>query len=231
MYLALASFAAGSGGGGGRDAGVSNGGLIHRVGSLTKMPNGSDHDDHYRHGDNMRSSVNHHHPHRPSVKNGILDHGHKRPSYYKHRRFVPLVPLVPLVPRTRKQSDQYCLGRGYNSIFCLDIKEMSCRTPLTWHSKVKAAGVHRKRPQNVKFKYLKIDHRIDIGIFRWRSIRTGKLIDFWTHTRCFLKHTQGNAVFSETSASAERNPEPDLVNRIQWYNYPQFTRKTNNRVH
>ncbi|XP_076597612.1 calcium channel, voltage-dependent, L type, alpha 1F subunit isoform X1 [Chaetodon auriga] len=71
-------------GGGGGDGGVSNGGLIHRVGSLTKMPNGSDHDEHLRRGDNMRSSVNHHHPHRPSVKNGLLDR--QRPSYYKHGR-------------------------------------------------------------------------------------------------------------------------------------------------
>ncbi|XP_060913276.1 calcium channel, voltage-dependent, L type, alpha 1F subunit [Labrus mixtus] len=68
------------------EGGVSNGGLIHRVGSLTKMPNGSEHDEHHRRGDNMRSSLNHHHQRRPSAKNGGLEHGHKRPSYYKHGR-------------------------------------------------------------------------------------------------------------------------------------------------
>eukprot|EP00064_Thunnus_orientalis_P021728 superscaffoldBa00006797_g21896 len=68
------------------DGGVSNGGLIHRVGSLTKMPNGSEHDEHIRRGENMRSSVNHHHHRRASVKNSVLDHVHKRPSYYKHGR-------------------------------------------------------------------------------------------------------------------------------------------------
>lgn len=71
---------------------MSNGGLIHRVGSLTKTPNGSDHDEHIRRGDNMRSSVNHHHSRRPSVKNSMLDHAHKRPSYYKHGRYK-LVPV------------------------------------------------------------------------------------------------------------------------------------------
>lgn len=68
------------------DGGVSNGGLIHRVGSLTKMPNGSEHDQHLHRGDNMRSSVNLHHHRHPSVKNGLLDHAPKRPSYYKHAR-------------------------------------------------------------------------------------------------------------------------------------------------
>ncbi|XP_075882176.1 calcium channel, voltage-dependent, L type, alpha 1F subunit [Nelusetta ayraudi] len=73
------------------EGGVSNGGLIHRVGSLTKMPNGSDHDEHHRRGDSVRSSVNHHHPQHhhgrhPSVRNGTLDHGHKRPSYHKYTR-------------------------------------------------------------------------------------------------------------------------------------------------
>lgn len=73
------------------ESGVSNGGLIHRVGSLTKMPNGSEHDEHYRRSDSMRSSVNHHHHHHgchPSVRNGTLDHGHKRPSYHKYGRCV-----------------------------------------------------------------------------------------------------------------------------------------------
>lgn len=73
------------------EGGVSNGGLIHRVGSLTKMPNGSDQDEHYRRGDSFRSSANHHHHHHgrhPSVRNGTLDHTHKRPSYNKHSRFV-----------------------------------------------------------------------------------------------------------------------------------------------
>ncbi|KAF0036079.1 hypothetical protein F2P81_011391 [Scophthalmus maximus] len=68
------------------DVGVSNGGLIHRVGSLTKMPNGSEHDEHLQRGDNMRSSVNHHHPRRSSIRNGQLDRSHKRPSYYKQGR-------------------------------------------------------------------------------------------------------------------------------------------------
>ncbi|XP_049437041.1 calcium channel, voltage-dependent, L type, alpha 1F subunit [Epinephelus fuscoguttatus] len=66
------------------DGGVSNGGLVHRVGSLTKMPNGSERDEHIRRGDNMRSSINHHHQRRPSVRNGLLDH--KRPSYHKYAR-------------------------------------------------------------------------------------------------------------------------------------------------
>lgn len=72
------------------EGGMSNGGLIHRVGSLTKMSNGSDHDEHYRRGDSMRSSVNHHHHQvrQPSVRNGTLDHGHKRPSYHKYGRSV-----------------------------------------------------------------------------------------------------------------------------------------------
>lgn len=69
---------------------VSNGGLIHRVGSLTKMQSSSEHDEHLRRGDNMRSSVNRHHRH-PSVKNGLLDHAHKRPSYYKHGRLAVVV--------------------------------------------------------------------------------------------------------------------------------------------
>ncbi|KAM7411125.1 hypothetical protein PAMA_021215 [Pampus argenteus] len=69
------------------DGGVSNGGLIHRVGSLTKMPNGNEHEEHIRRGESMRSSVNHHHhQRRASVKNSVLDHIHKRPSYYKHGR-------------------------------------------------------------------------------------------------------------------------------------------------
>ncbi|KAM3618143.1 uncharacterized protein V6R79_016208 [Siganus canaliculatus] len=58
------------------DGGVSNGGLVHRVGSLTKTP--SDHD--------VRSSASHHPPRRPSVRNGLLDHAHRKPSYYKHGR-------------------------------------------------------------------------------------------------------------------------------------------------
>ncbi|XP_078109959.1 calcium channel, voltage-dependent, L type, alpha 1F subunit [Sander vitreus] len=68
------------------DGGVSNGGLVHRVGSLTKMPNGNEHEEHLRRGDNTRSSVTRHNHRRPSVKNGVLDHGHKRPSYNKHTR-------------------------------------------------------------------------------------------------------------------------------------------------
>lgn len=68
------------------DRGVSNGGLIHRVGSLTRMPNGSEHDDHLQQGDNVRSSVNQHRQRRPSMINGLLDHAHKRPSHHKHGR-------------------------------------------------------------------------------------------------------------------------------------------------
>lgn len=85
------------------EGGVSNGGLIHRVGSLTKMPNGSDHDEHYRRGDSVRSSVNHHHHQHDhvrhsSVRNGTLDHSHKRPSYNKYGRCVGffLLPQVHL---------------------------------------------------------------------------------------------------------------------------------------
>ncbi|KAM3872286.1 calcium channel, voltage-dependent, L type, alpha 1F subunit [Diretmus argenteus] len=65
--------------------GVSNGGLIHRVGSLSKMPNGNDQDHHYRRGDEMRSSINHH-QRQPSVKNGLIDHAYKRPTHYKYGR-------------------------------------------------------------------------------------------------------------------------------------------------
>lgn len=69
------------------EGGVSNGGLVHRVGSLTKMPNGNEHDEHLRRGDNARSSFNQHHHRRPSAKNGLVDHGHKRPSYHKPMRY------------------------------------------------------------------------------------------------------------------------------------------------
>ncbi|XP_026187416.1 calcium channel, voltage-dependent, L type, alpha 1F subunit [Mastacembelus armatus] len=62
--------------GAGGVVGESNGGLIHRVGSFTKMPNGSESDEHLRHRD-MRS------------KNGLLDHSYKRPSYYKYGRTDP----------------------------------------------------------------------------------------------------------------------------------------------
>lgn len=82
------------------DGGVSNGGLIHRVGSLTKVPNGSEHDEHVRRGDNMRSSVNQHYSRRPSVKNGMLDHAHKRPSYYKHGRYEPVKISRPEIKKT-----------------------------------------------------------------------------------------------------------------------------------
>ncbi|XP_077437766.1 calcium channel, voltage-dependent, L type, alpha 1F subunit isoform X2 [Vanacampus margaritifer] len=67
------------------DGGVVNGGLIHRVGSLGKMSNGGDYDARISRRDNLRSSVNHHHR-RPSVRNGLLDHAHKRPSHHKHGR-------------------------------------------------------------------------------------------------------------------------------------------------
>ncbi|KAK5864119.1 hypothetical protein PBY51_001086 [Eleginops maclovinus] len=68
------------------EGGVSNGGLVHRVGSFTKMPNGNEHEEHLRRGDNARSSFNQHHHRRPSAKNGMVDHGHKRPSYHKPMR-------------------------------------------------------------------------------------------------------------------------------------------------
>ncbi|XP_029911635.1 calcium channel, voltage-dependent, L type, alpha 1F subunit [Myripristis murdjan] len=68
------------------EGGVSNGGLIHRVGSLSKMPNGNERDDLRRHGDERRPSVNSHHQRRPSVKNGLLDSAHKRPAHYKSGR-------------------------------------------------------------------------------------------------------------------------------------------------
>ncbi|XP_029689724.1 calcium channel, voltage-dependent, L type, alpha 1F subunit isoform X2 [Takifugu rubripes] len=68
------------------DGGVSNGGLIHRVGSLTKMPNGSDLEDHYRHDNKKRASFSHHRSCHPSVRNGPLDYSLNRPSYYKHGR-------------------------------------------------------------------------------------------------------------------------------------------------
>ncbi|KAM8829423.1 calcium channel, voltage-dependent, L type, alpha 1F subunit isoform 1-T1 [Synchiropus picturatus] len=64
---------------------LSNGSLVHRVGSLTKMPNGSDHDDHGSRGD-TRSSFNHHHHRRSSVKNGIQEHVYKRGSFRHGRR-------------------------------------------------------------------------------------------------------------------------------------------------
>lgn len=68
------------------DGGVSNGGLIHRVGSLTKMPNGSDLEDHYRHDNKKRASFSHHRSRHPSVRNGPLDYSLNRPSYYKRGR-------------------------------------------------------------------------------------------------------------------------------------------------
>lgn len=67
------------------DGGVSNGGLIHRVGSLTKMPNGSDQEEHCRH-DNKRASVGHHRGRQPSLRNGTLDYSRHRASNYKHGR-------------------------------------------------------------------------------------------------------------------------------------------------
>ncbi|XP_043991293.1 calcium channel, voltage-dependent, L type, alpha 1F subunit [Gambusia affinis] len=66
------------------DGGVSNGGLIHRVGSLSKMANGNEHDEHLRRGDSVRSSASH--LRRASVKNSLTDSAHKRPSYYKYGR-------------------------------------------------------------------------------------------------------------------------------------------------
>ncbi|XP_029010904.1 calcium channel, voltage-dependent, L type, alpha 1F subunit isoform X2 [Betta splendens] len=69
---------------GGGDS-VSNGGLVHRIGSFTKMQNGSQHEEHLCRGDSMRSSINYHQRH-PSVKNGALDHGQKRPSYHRRGR-------------------------------------------------------------------------------------------------------------------------------------------------
>ncbi|XP_067384290.1 calcium channel, voltage-dependent, L type, alpha 1F subunit isoform X3 [Channa argus] len=72
-------------GGVGGDGSVLNGGPIHRVGSVTKRKNSSEHDEHFGLGENVRSYVNHHQCH-PSVKNGLLEHGHKRPSYYRHGR-------------------------------------------------------------------------------------------------------------------------------------------------
>ncbi|XP_047221631.1 calcium channel, voltage-dependent, L type, alpha 1F subunit isoform X2 [Girardinichthys multiradiatus] len=60
--------------------------LIHRVGSLTKMANGNEHDERLRRGDSVRSSVSHHR--RASVKNGLSDNAHKRPSYYKYGRHI-----------------------------------------------------------------------------------------------------------------------------------------------
>ncbi|KAM4572118.1 calcium channel, voltage-dependent, L type, alpha 1F subunit isoform 2-T2 [Fundulus diaphanus] len=66
------------------DGGISNGSLIHRVGSLTKQANGNERDEHLRRGDSMRSSVSHHR--RPSVKNSLSDHGQKRPSNHKYGR-------------------------------------------------------------------------------------------------------------------------------------------------
>nr|XP_020444099.1 voltage-dependent L-type calcium channel subunit alpha-1F-like isoform X2 [Monopterus albus] len=66
------------------DDGMSNRGLIHRAGSLTKTANGSEHDGQLCSGENMRSSVSHHR--HPSLKNGLLDHAQRRPSYYRHGR-------------------------------------------------------------------------------------------------------------------------------------------------
>uniref|UniRef100_H3D9J5 Calcium channel, voltage-dependent, L type, alpha 1F subunit n=1 Tax=Tetraodon nigroviridis TaxID=99883 RepID=H3D9J5_TETNG len=77
-------FSSGSGGLLG-DGPPSNGAAVHRVATLTKMPNGSDHEDHFRH-DNKRTSLNHHHSRRPSGRNGALDYSHQRASYYKHGR-------------------------------------------------------------------------------------------------------------------------------------------------
>ncbi|XP_028308021.1 voltage-dependent L-type calcium channel subunit alpha-1D-like [Gouania willdenowi] len=66
--------------------GVSNGGLIHRVGSLTLMSNGNEHEENVRHGDSMSSFNRHHHHHQSAGRNGLVDFAHKRPSYHKHSR-------------------------------------------------------------------------------------------------------------------------------------------------
>ncbi|XP_038154353.1 calcium channel, voltage-dependent, L type, alpha 1F subunit isoform X2 [Cyprinodon tularosa] len=66
------------------DGGISNGSLIHRVGSLTKMANGNERDEDLRRGDSMRSSASRHR--RLSLKNGLPDHTQNRPSYYKYGR-------------------------------------------------------------------------------------------------------------------------------------------------
>ncbi|XP_013884443.1 voltage-dependent L-type calcium channel subunit alpha-1F isoform X2 [Austrofundulus limnaeus] len=67
------------------DGGISNGGLIHRVGSLTRTANGNEHDDHLRRGDSLRSSVSHHHR-RSSLKNGLIEPVHRRRSHRNGRR-------------------------------------------------------------------------------------------------------------------------------------------------
>ncbi|XP_047441493.1 calcium channel, voltage-dependent, L type, alpha 1F subunit isoform X2 [Mugil cephalus] len=66
------------------DGGVSNGGLVHRVGSFTKTVNGGEHDSSLGRGDSMRTSVNHRR--RTSTKTTVLDHAHKRTPHHRHGR-------------------------------------------------------------------------------------------------------------------------------------------------
>ncbi|XP_034027338.1 LOW QUALITY PROTEIN: voltage-dependent L-type calcium channel subunit alpha-1D-like [Thalassophryne amazonica] len=66
------------------DVSVSNGGLIHRVGSLTKMSNSSEHDEQLHRADSMRSSVNHRRC--SSLKNGIQNHAPVSQTHSKYAR-------------------------------------------------------------------------------------------------------------------------------------------------
>ncbi|XP_024119465.1 voltage-dependent L-type calcium channel subunit alpha-1F-like [Oryzias melastigma] len=65
------------------DSGSSNGCLVHRVGSFTKMANGNEHGDHSRRKESLRSSFNQRHS---LGKSSLLDHAHRRPSFYKNER-------------------------------------------------------------------------------------------------------------------------------------------------
>uniref|UniRef100_A0A668UB10 Voltage-dependent calcium channel alpha-1 subunit IQ domain-containing protein n=1 Tax=Oreochromis aureus TaxID=47969 RepID=A0A668UB10_OREAU len=75
------------------DGGVSNGGLIHRVGSLTKMANGSDQDEHLRRGDSMRSSINRH-PYLAMVTATARGGGRPEDAYFLPRPQVRQCPRI-----------------------------------------------------------------------------------------------------------------------------------------
>lgn len=68
------------------DRGISKGGLIHRVGSLTRTANGNEQDELLGRGDSLRSSISHQ-QRRSSLKNGLMEPVHRRRSH-RNGRYV-----------------------------------------------------------------------------------------------------------------------------------------------
>uniref|UniRef100_A0AAZ3R4C8 Calcium channel, voltage-dependent, L type, alpha 1F subunit n=1 Tax=Oncorhynchus tshawytscha TaxID=74940 RepID=A0AAZ3R4C8_ONCTS len=88
-----------TGGGGMPRESLSNGGLAHRGStSFSKTPNGGGlEQDELRRGDNMRSSLNHHHRH-SSIKNGLVDQpamSRRNSNKYSRLRYPDDPPLYP----------------------------------------------------------------------------------------------------------------------------------------